>query len=94
MSVVLDGDKREKNTIIWEKPQGCFFKRTDQGGLGLLQVDGGRGDGGDDGGLGPAAQGVLEKPGQLGLPAMEEKNTSILTRTLKLSLIKKYFFCL
>ena len=31
-----------------------------QSGEGLLQVDAGRGDGGDDGGLGPAAQGVLQ----------------------------------
>ena len=39
-----------------------------EGGEGLLHVDGGGGDGGDDGGLGPPAQRVLEQPGQFGLP--------------------------
>ena len=39
-----------------------------QCGEGLLHVDGGGRDGGDDGGLGPPTQRVLEQPGQFGLP--------------------------
>ena len=39
-----------------------------QGGQRLLQVAAGRRDGGYDGGLGAAAQTVLQEPGQLGLP--------------------------
>ena len=41
-----------------------------EGGQCLLLVDGGRGDGGNNGGLGAASQRILQEAGQLGLPVL------------------------
>ena len=49
--------------------------RVVQRGERLLLIDGGRRDGGHDGGLGATAQRVLEQAGQLGLPARQKENT-------------------